>query len=63
MDRSVEVGEELTTAGHVVGGAAVEVPAIHLVLAGVNVEERTSSGFVDVEVGVGLGIEDILLCF
>jgi len=45
----------------VVGGTAVEVPAIQLVVAGAGVEERTGSGLV--EGGVGLGAEDVLLCF
>jgi hypothetical protein len=33
-DAGVELGEELPSAGHVMGGAGVEVPPISLVVAG-----------------------------
>jgi len=38
-------------------GAAVEVPAVELVLAGADVEEDTGSRLIDVEVNGGLGAE------
>jgi hypothetical protein len=57
MDIAVEVGEQLTTANHVEGGTAIEVPAVELVLAEASVEEGTGSWLLDVEVGGGLGAE------
>jgi hypothetical protein len=45
----------------VVGGAAVEVPAIELVLTRAGVQKRPGSRLVEVEVDVGLGAEHMLL--
>ena len=54
--RSVQVGEELASAGHVVGCTAVQVPSVHLLsIAGVEVGART--GFFKLEAAV-LGAED-----
>jgi hypothetical protein len=58
MNRGVEVREELATADHVVGHAAIEVPTIKLVLVGADVEEGMSSQLLNVEAGIGLGAED-----
>jgi hypothetical protein len=41
----------------VVGGAAVEVRAVELVLAGAGVEEDTGSWLLDIEANGGLGAE------
>jgi len=57
--RRVEVGEQLATAGQMVGGAAVEVPAVEHVFAAI-VEERACSGLVDVD--VDLGAKAIAIC-
>ena len=57
MDIAVEVDEQLMTTSHVVGGTAVEVPAVKLVLAEARVEEDIGSWLLDVEVDDGLDAE------
>jgi hypothetical protein len=44
----------------VVGGAAVEVLAVGLVLTRAGVQKRPGSRLVEVKVGVGLGAEHML---
>jgi hypothetical protein len=61
MNCGVEVREELTTAGHVVGGTTVEVPAVELVLTKAGVQKCPGSRLIEVKVGVGLGAEHVLL--
>jgi hypothetical protein len=61
MNCGVKVGEELTTTGHVVGGAIIEVLAVELVLTRAGVQKCPSSRLIEVEVGVGLGAEHVLL--
>jgi hypothetical protein len=48
-DAAVQVGEVLNMAGHVVRGAAVEVPSFELVIAGVVAKEGTRTRLVDAE--------------
>jgi hypothetical protein len=45
----------------VVGGATIEVPFVELVLTRVNVQKHSGSRLVEVEVGIGLGAEHVLL--
>jgi hypothetical protein len=45
----------------VVGGAAIEVPSVELVLTRVDVQKHPGSRLVEVEVGIGLGAEHVLL--